>query len=334
MRLVLGLAVSCVLCFGQVAPVTIETAVFRFETSPADGSYRLTDKAAGVTWYSAAGRFGQISVMESGKPVRYPLASFEAGGARNARTLTFHPMPSRSDAWVRVSVNAGRDNRSLDLAYEAAPGLKIEDIRLLDEAFSIAAADKGYVVVPVREGLLISADSGVAFTHRFAASEYEGCHMNMIGLVKSGTAMLVTWTDPYVAIEIRSATDAAGARGQTVAASAVLKQSAKSLRLQVLGKGDYTAIAAAYREVARANGLLVTWDSRIRQNPERAKYLGASNVKLWHALRRRMNEASSQEVSVQINFRRGRAGSRTREERSQNGEGAIRAGRLDEARLR
>jgi len=231
-------------------------------------------------------------------------------------------------------VNAGRDNRSLDLAYEAAPGLKIEDIRLLDEAFSIAAADKGYVVVPVREGLLISADSGVAFTHRFAASEYEGCHMNMIGLVKSGAAMLVTWTDPYVAIEIRSATDAAGARGQTVAASAVLKQSAKSLRLQVLGKGDYTAIAAAYREVARANGLLVTWDSRIRQNPERAKYLGASNVKLWHALRRRMNEASSQEVSVQINFRRGRAGSRTREERSQNGEGAIRAGRLDEARLR
>jgi hypothetical protein len=234
--------------------------------------------------------------------VRYPLAAFEAGGAGNSRTLTFHPLPNRSDAWVRVSVNAGRDNRSLDLAYEAAPSLKIEDFRLLDEAFSIAAADKGYVVVPAREGLLIPADSGVAFTHRFATSEYEGCHMNMIGLVKSGAAMLVTWTDPYVAIEIKSAVDAIGARGQTVAASAVLRQSAKSLRLELLGKGDYVSIAAAYRKVVRANGLLVTWDRKIRENPGRVKYLGASNVKLWQALRRRMNEDSTEEVSAEVNW--------------------------------
>jgi len=114
--------------------------------------------------------------------------------------------------------------------------------------------------------------------------------------------MLVTWTDPYVAIEIESAVDPTGARGQTVAASAVLRQSAKSLRLELLGKGDYVSIAAAYRAVARANGLLVTWDRKIRQNPERAKYLGASNVKLWHALQRRMNEDSTEEVSVQVNW--------------------------------
>jgi hypothetical protein len=302
MRSAFGLFLGCALCFGQAAPMAIETPAFRFEASAADGSYRLTDKAAGVTWSSAAARFGQISVLENGKPVKYPLAAFEPGGARNFRTLTFHPVPNRSDAWVRVSVNASRDNRSLDLAYETAPGLKIEDIRLLDEAFSIAAADKGYVAVPVREGLLIPADSGVAFTHRFATSDYEGCHMNMIGLVKSGAAMLVTWTDPYVAIEIKSTLNAPGAGGQTLATSAVLRQSAKSLRLQMLGKGDYVSIAAAYREVARANGLLVTWDRKIRQNPERAKYLGASNVKLWQALQRRMNEASDQEVSVRVNW--------------------------------
>lgn len=302
MRLAFGLFAGCALCFGQAAPIVIETPAFRFEASATDGSYRLSDKAAGVIWSSATGRFGQISVMENGKPVRYPLAAFDAGGVRNARTLTFHPIPDRSDAWVRASVNAGGDTRSLDLAYEAAPGLKIEDVRLLDEAFSIAAADKGYVVVPVREGLLIPADSGVAFSHRFETSEYEGCHMNMIGLVKSEAAMLVTWTDPNVAIEIKSAVALSGTGGQTVAVSAVLKESAKSVRLQLLGKGDYVSIAAAYREVARANGLLVTWDRKIRQNPERAKYLGASNVKLFHALQRRMNEESTQEVSVAVNW--------------------------------
>jgi hypothetical protein len=299
--LVLGFFLLCALCFGQAAPVEIDTPSYHFEASAADGSYRLIDKAAGVTWSSAAARFGQISVMEGGKAVRYPLVAFEAGGARNARTLTFHPLPDRNDAWVRVSVSAGPGNRSLDLAYETAPGLKIEDIRLLDEAFSITTADKGYVAVPVREGLLIPSDSGVSFTHRFGTSDYEGCHMNMIGLVKSGAAMLVTWSDPYVAIEVKSAANA-GAGGQTLATSAVLRQSAKSLRLQMLGKGDYVSIAAAYREVARANGLLVTWDQKIRQNPERAKYIGASNVKLWQAMQRRMNEASTQEVSARVNW--------------------------------
>ena len=301
MRFVAVLLLVCAACYGQAAPVVIETPAFRFEAAAANGAYKLTDKAAGVTWSSSAGRFGQISVPEGGKAARYPLAAFEAGGARNARTLTFHPIPNRNDAWVRVSVSAGRDARSLDLAYEAAPGLKLDDIRLLDEAFSIASADKGYIAVPVREGLLLPADSGVAFTRRFGTSDYEGCHMDMIALVKSGAAMLVTWTDPYLAIEVKSALDAAGG-GQTLTTSAVLKQSAKSLRLHLLGKGDYVTAAAAYRQVARANGLLVTWDRKIRENPERAKYLGASNVKLWQALQRRMNEASTQEVSVRVNW--------------------------------
>ena len=283
---------------GQTVPVAIETPAFRFEVA-SGGSYRLTDKSAGAIWSSAAGRFGQISVLVDGKPVRYPLAAFEAGGARNARTLTFHPIPSRPDAWVRVAASAGRDNRSLDLSYETAPGLKIEDIRILDEAFAIAASEKGYVVVPVREGLLIPSDSGVAFSHRFGTSDYEGCHMNMIGLVKNGAAMLVTWSDPYLAIEVKSALDPGG---QKLATSAVLKNSAKSLRVTVLGKGDYNAIAAAYRQVARASGMLDTWDRKIRQNPERAKYIGASNVKLWQALQRRMNEDSTAEVSVRVNW--------------------------------
>src|ERR1035441_9468869 len=146
---------------GQTVPVAIETSAFRFEAA-AGGSYRLTDKSAGAIWSSAAGRFGQISVLVDGKPVRYPLAAFEAGGARHPRTLTFPPIPSLPDAWVRAAAPAGRDNRSLDPSYETAPGLKIEDIRILDEAFAIAASEKGYVVVPVREGLLIPSEIGRA----------------------------------------------------------------------------------------------------------------------------------------------------------------------------
>jgi hypothetical protein len=48
--------------------------------SASDGSYRLNGEAAGVTWSSAAG------TVWAEKPVRYPVAAFEAGGAHNART--------------------------------------------------------------------------------------------------------------------------------------------------------------------------------------------------------------------------------------------------------
>jgi hypothetical protein len=54
---------------GQTPAVAIETSAVRFEVT-SDGSYRITDKAAGATWSSATGRFGQISVAADGKPDR------------------------------------------------------------------------------------------------------------------------------------------------------------------------------------------------------------------------------------------------------------------------
>ena len=296
--LLAALLSSAAALWGQTAPVEIDTPALRFATA-SDGSYRLMDKAAGVTWSSADGRFGQISVTMDGKPVLYPLGVFQAGGKGNAWTLTFHPIPKRAEAWVRVSVAAASDKRTLEFSYETTPELKLADVRLLDEAFTIAAADKGYVVVPAREGMLIPADSGLAFSHRFGTSDYEGCHMNMIGLVKNGAAMLWTWSDPYVAVVVKSEIEGGA---QKLATSAVLRNSAKSLRVTLLGKGDYNAIAAAYRRVARERGLLVTWDQKIRANPERAKYIGASDVKLWQALDRRMNEDSTAEESVRVNW--------------------------------
>jgi hypothetical protein len=276
----------------------LETARLRFEISPRDGAYTLADKAAGVEWRSGA-RFGEIAVALDGKTQRFPLAGFEAAASGNTRSLTFHPIPGRAGLWVRVDVSTAGDGSSLDLAYQAAPDLKVEEIRLLDGAFPIRAGEGGYVVVPVREGLLIPADSGLAFRQRFGTYDYQGCHMAMTGLVKRGAALLLTWTDPYTTIEVRSTLEGGA---QTLATSAVLRQSSRSMRVRVLGKGDYVTIAKAYREVARQRGYLVTWDQKLAGHPERAKYFGASNVKLWSALSRRMNEESTVEESVRVNW--------------------------------
>ena len=60
----------------------------------------------------------------------------------------------------------------------------------------------GYVIVPSREGLLIPVRGEKAFKRVFGTSEYEGCHMNMLGFVKDGSALIATWDDAYVFPEI------------------------------------------------------------------------------------------------------------------------------------
>jgi len=142
----------------------------------------------------------------------------------------------------------------------------------------VTAAGGGYVVVPVREGLLVPADPKRTFTHRFGTYEYEGCHMRMIGLVENGCAALVTWDDLYANAELRN--------GPSALATSL---SAKSCRIHFLGKGDYLTIGQAYRKLA----------PQAHANP---KLFGASNVKLWSTLSRRMNDDSTKEESVTVNW--------------------------------
>jgi hypothetical protein len=73
-----------------------------------------------------------------------------------------------------------------------------EPIKLLDGALGITTGEQGCALVPAREGLLIPADSDVEFSRSFSTSGYEGCHMNMMGFVRRGAALLMTWDDAYI----------------------------------------------------------------------------------------------------------------------------------------
>ena len=265
------------------------------------------DKRAEVTWRSNPfqPRFGEVTAIVAGKPQRLALAGCEVRSAGNSLELTFRPVPDQPGALVLlVTIQALPDKQTLEFDYTAVPATGVESVRLLEDALWTSDSDQGYVTVPVREGLLIPANSGLSFTHRFDTYAYEGCHMTMLGLVKQGAAALLTWTDPYVAAEVRSSvTNLASLNGsQALSSSLVLRKSATSFRLRLLGKGDYNTIAEAYREVARKKGYLVTWDQKLLGHHERAKYFGASNYKLWSMLTRQMNEDSSKELSVRVNW--------------------------------
>ena len=73
--------------------------------------------------------------------------------------------------------------RAVELRYENAGD---ETLHVLADVLTITDAEDGYVIVPSREGLLIPVKNDKAFSREFGASEYEGCHMNMLGFVKGG----------------------------------------------------------------------------------------------------------------------------------------------------
>jgi len=298
------------------APVSIDTPHLRFSFS-GGGACEIVDKAGGVTWASHADN-ANVGMLRFARP-RFGQVVLNVGGSKTVANLdrpedvhragegleaTFRPQPGKPDLWVRVRIAPAKDGRALDFSYEAADPKAVESVRLFDEILWTTDTEKGCFLVPVREGLMIPADSGVGFTHSFDTYAYEGCHMQMVGIVKRGAAALVTWDDPYVMADVRSVLgeQAAPVGKQILRLSLVLRKSAKRVRVEFLGKGDLPAIANAYRDVAKDKGYLVTWDEKLKGHPERARYFGAVNFKLWSVLTRKMNEDSTGQLSKNVNW--------------------------------
>ncbi|MEW6355502.1 MAG: DUF6259 domain-containing protein [Planctomycetota bacterium] len=200
------------------------------------------------------------------------------------------------DLGATAQVQLADEGRSAVVSADLDPG---RSVPLLNEALGMAAGDAGCALVPAREGLLVSADGPVEFKRGFGTSGYEGCHMNMMGFLKRGSALLMTWDDPYVTPELKKTK-----QGMTCTVHARVpahgKKSTISLKLTPLGRGDWNAVAGAYREAAKAKGLAVTMAEKIKRNPEAAKLIGASNAKLWTCLARRRNEESTKDESVTV----------------------------------
>jgi len=308
MRRIILLALSCFVVSGSVRaePVVLDTPQIRFSMMPESGGYEVLDKAAGAVWKSnpEEPRFGFAVINAEGKTQGVALGQCEAKREGASLKLAFHVLPQKPNAVIAVTIEPQADGRTVKFSYTVDPVLKVEDIRLLDKGFWATDAAHGYAVVPTREGLLIPADSKLAFTHGFGTYEYEGCHMAMAGMVRNGAAVLFSWDDPYTVFELKSVVSNAAwvNGGQALLPSLQLRKTAHTVCVTFLGKGDYVTIAKAYRQVAAQKGLLVKWEEKLKGHPERAKYFGASNVKLWTTFIRKMSEDSKTMESSSMNW--------------------------------
>jgi len=250
---------------------------------------------------------GRWSLLDKRSRIRWPSQGTASAGVADWITGEFVEHKAQGRDAVRLVAKAGTavvfemadKGKAFQIRYEDKSG---GSIRLLDDALTITSSDGGYVIVPCREGLLIPADSSKTFKRVFGTSEYEGCHMNMLGLIKSGSALIATWDDAYVFPEIEMVELDNKPYGRELRTTFELRRTARSLRLTPLGTGDWNTVAAAYRQYARNKGLAITLKEKIRRDPHVELMLGASNAKLWTCLARRMNEESTAEESVKVRW--------------------------------
>ncbi len=285
--------------------LTLESASVLFCISPQSGAYTLTDKRTGVSWASnpKQPRLGTVTLALDKGERTVALDRFRTAVTQGRALVFSHALTDAGNAVIAVRFELLPDGETLQISSVCdTPCLR--RLRLLEDSLWITDADRGGVLIPVRLGLLIPSDNGKAFRHEFRTSEYEGCHAEMVGLFKSGSAALLSWHDADSVFLLQSVTNACPVPGakQVLLPSMDLSPHATALRIRMMGKATYGGVARAYREEAKAKGYLVTWDEKLRELPRREALFGASNVKLWTCLNRRMNEESTAEESVRVDW--------------------------------
>lgn len=287
----------------RVLGLVVMTAAALAVALPASAELLRLESAAMLV--QVDGKTGQWSVLDKDSGVRWPSQGEAAPGVAKALEGEFKATSLPQRIVLRNNAGSGAtfelvdEGRSLDVRYE---GNDLGDVRALGDALAVTGPERGGVIVPCREGLWIPADSGAAFRHTFGTSDYEGCHMNMLGLIKRGSALVISWYDAYVFPELESKLKQGPSGVQRITTTLTLRRSARSFRLTPLGKGDWNTVAAGYRRIAEQKGLLVTLRDKIRRNAHAELLIGAANVKLWTCLARRMNEESTKEESVQVHW--------------------------------
>ncbi len=263
---------------------------------------RLENATAAVAIDSATGGW---SLLDKRSAKGWPAEGNASAGACAAFSRGFAKAEQPAANTVRLSTDAGAGvtfalgEQGLEITYQ---GNGLGDVRALGDVLTMTDKEGGYIVVPCREGLLIPADGGKAFTRTFGTSEYEGCHMNMLGLVKGGSALIVAWDDACVFPEIASTLVQGQPYAQRLTVTLLLRRPAARVWLMPLGAGDWNTIAAAYRRFAEMRGLAVTLREKIARNAHLERMLGAADVKLWTCLERRMSEDGTREESVKVNW--------------------------------
>jgi len=257
---VLVLATSA---FAEETAVLLENRALRTELDPSSGTITLLDRQTGVGWELGLPE----ATLKSGSTAMLPPLRLTH---RDKRTLRYR-REGIGEFSLKLLANPPR------LEYSVVPEQEVKNLRLLSNTLPVGPGENSYYAAPHRMGIQLRAEGDKPYGRRFRDS----CSMAMFGAVKEGSALLVTWTDPYTEVQVDYSLQPAPQLRMGLA----MRECAQSVRLQPLGRGGYVEIAKAYRAVARERGLLKTLAEKMRENPRVAELFGAADFKPFAYMR-------------------------------------------------
>ena len=267
--------------YAQQDSAFLENTALRAELDSATGRITLLDKTTGVTWALGPAEVrrndGRATPLWPSAPVQESRSELRYRAAAGEIVLKLIANPPA-------------------LEYAVTPTTGVTELYILRNALPLAPGETNYYAVPHRMGILVRPDGDKPFTRRIRDS----CSMAMFGAVKEGSALLVTWTDPYTEVQVDYKREPAPQLNMGLA----MRNAPQTVRLQPLGRGGYVEIAAAYRGVARERGLLQTLAEKMRTNPRAAEFFGAADFKPFAYMRLAPNTPwhKSDQWGAQLNF--------------------------------
>jgi hypothetical protein len=260
----------------------LEDRGLRAELDLSSGAVTLVDKQTGVSWETGAPEV----VLKSGSTAGLPPLRLTH---RDRNALRY-----RREGIGAFSLNLLSNPARLD--YSVVPEDGVKELRLLSKTLPVGPGESNYYAAPYRMGIQLRAEGDKPFSRRFR----DGGTMAMFGAVKEGSALLVTWTDPYTEVQA----DYSVQPSPQLRMGLAMREHVQSVRLQPLGRGGYVEIAKAYRTVARERGLLKTLAEKMRENPRVAEFFGAADFKPFAYMRLAPNTPwhRQDQWDVQLNF--------------------------------
>lgn len=151
------------------------------------------------------------------------------------------------------------------------------------------------VLAPVRMGLLLPADHEKPIDLFLDTYNYEGCHMTIAGMFKSGAVLMIGWNDPYIILHLTREINTK----RRIRASIILSKTSRSFEIRCLGEGGLSEMAQVCRVRAEKLGYRVTWEQKRKVRPQVDRLFGAPDIKFGAALARKI-DLDMREVSAEV----------------------------------
>lgn len=265
--------------------VSLKGKTWRFDLDPDGPAWALTDLTTGVLWTSdpQRDRIGEIALRRGTRTAVWRID--QIGNVKaDDDAIRFEARPEVDGApagcvQFRITPNDEPAGVAIDYTSEPANGWEVTRVRVLDSALAVTETEAGTVYIPHRLGIERGTARGLPGREQWRT--YDSLSMAMCGVVKQGSALLVSWSDVNtrlsVATEWPDAPRVPGRRLRTV--SLDIEAADGGCGLYPLGPGGYVEIARAYRSCAEVQGWRQTWTQKRAKFPTVDRLFGAANFK-------------------------------------------------------